>query len=316
MNYMAGDRDLISVIIPMYNVESFIERCVSSVQNGIYQNIEILCIDDGSTDGTLEVVRRLQREDSRIIVLEQEHAGVSAARNLGLREAKGEYVSFIDSDDWVSPDYLSLMHEIAREKNADIVICGYFGVNRIPKQQFEDTAAYQVLKVTENRKNRDLVKVVWRALYRKSICPKFNESMRVGEDHVFNIRILSEHRDISIWKCTRRMYFHWWRPRSLISTAGIDHYGRVCRDIIKEIDSLPTKKYALIDAAREALGFKYSIASLKGLDQLQRQADELLKEVRGRLLKSMEVSLPEKVLYLPCLYFPKLYFIYRKHRNT
>lgn len=313
---MGDDRDLISVIIPMYNAEAFVERCVRSVLNGIYQNVEILCIDDGSSDSTMEVVRRLQNEDSRIVVLKQENAGVSAARNLGLQKARGEYVAFIDSDDWVSPDYLSLMHEIAREKNADIVICGYFGVTGIPKRQFEDTAEYKVLKVTENRKNRDLVNVIWRALYRREICPQFNESMRVGEDHVFNIRILSEHRDISIWKCTKRMYFHWWRPRSLISTAGIDNYGRVCRDIIKEMDTLPTKKYALIDAAREALGFKYSIASLKGLDQLQHQADELLKEVRGMMIRSREIPLSENALYLLWLYFPKLYIKYRRYRNS
>ncbi len=308
--------ELISVIIPVYNAEYFLERCVRSVLCGIYQNIEIICVDDGSTDKTLQVLKRLQNEDLRIIVLEQKHAGVSAARNYGLRVARGDYIAFVDADDWVSSDYLSQMVEIAQEKSADIVICDYFGVNSIPKQRFEDNGDYQILEVSENRKNRELVNVVWRALYRKEICPQFNESMRVGEDHVFNIRILSEHRSISIWKCTKRMYFHWWRPNSLISTAGIYHYGRVCRDIIKEMDSLPTKKYALIDAAREALGFKYCIASIQGANQLQHQADELLKEVRGLIVRSGEIPLHENVVYLLWLYFPNLYIKYRRYRNS
>ena len=316
MKNIGTNKELISVIIPMYNAERFVENCVRSVLNGIYQNIEILCIDDGSTDGTLQILECLQKEDHRIIILKQEHAGVSSARNHGLREAKGSYIAFIDSDDWVSSDYLSLMVKIAKEKSADIVICGYYGVNGIPKQQIEDTVEYQILKVSENRKIRELVNVVWRVLYRKEICPQFNESMRVGEDHVFNIRILSEHRNISIWKCTKRMYFHWWRPNSLISTAGIYHYARVYRDIIKEMDSLPTKKYALLDAAREALGFKFCIASIKGADQLQHQADVLLKEIRGLMVRSGEIPLSENAVYLLWLYFPKLYIKYRRYRNS
>ena len=91
---MANEGVFVSVIIPMYNSESFIERCVCSVLNGSYQNIEVLCIDDGSTDGTLELVKKLQNEDSRVIVLEQNHAGVSAARNYGLQEARGGICCF------------------------------------------------------------------------------------------------------------------------------------------------------------------------------------------------------------------------------
>ncbi len=312
---MNSNSERISVIIPMYNAEPFIERCVRSVLNGIYQNIEILCIDDGSTDGTLDLVRHLRDEDKRIIVLEQDHAGVSAARNHGLRKAKGNYIAFIDSDDWVSPDYLSLMAEIAEEKNVDIVNCGFFGVNAVPKKQFEDNAEYQIQPITEKRKNKDLVTHVWSALYRREICPQFNEEVLVGEDLLFNIRLLSEHTDISAWKCTKRVYFHLWRPNSLITTTGIERYGRVCRDILKEMNSLPTKRYALINAAREALGFKYCIESSRAADQYRNQADELLKEVRRLLLKSHDVPFSEKALFLPFLYSPRLYSVYRRHSN-
>ena len=305
--------ELISVIIPMYNAEEFIERCVRSVLSGIYQDFEILCVDDGSIDGTLELIRRLEDEDKRIIVMEQDHAGVSAARNHGLREAKGNYIAFIDSDDWVSSDYLSLMVEIARKKKADIVNCGFFGVNGFPKQQFEDNAEYQVLKISEKHKNRELVNHIWRALYRREICPQFNEAVCIGEDQVFNIRILSENQDITAWKCTKKMYFHWWRPDSLFSTAGIDRYGRICRDILKELGSLPTGKYAVIGAVREALGFKYLIESSKDADQFNSQADELLKEVRGLMIKCKDIPLAEKAMYLPFLCSPRLYSMYRRH---
>lgn len=110
---MGTNTELISVIIPMYNAELFVERCARSILSGNYQNIEVLCVDDGSTDGTLQVIKRLQNEDHRIAVLEQEYAGVSSANNLGLWEAKGSYIAFIDADDWISSDYFSLMVEIA-----------------------------------------------------------------------------------------------------------------------------------------------------------------------------------------------------------
>lgn len=314
MKNMDTSNELISVIIPMYNAESFVERCVRSVLNGIYQNVEILCIDDGSTDGTLKLVKKLQDEDNRIVIFEQDHAGVSAARNHGLREARGEYVAFIDSDDWVSTDYLSLMHEIAREKNADVVNCGFFGVHAVPRQQIEDTAAYRIQQITEKQKNKEFVNHVWRALYRRQICPMFNEAVRIGEDQVFNIRILSEHRDLSTWKCTKRMYFHLWRPNSLFSTAGIDRYGRICQDILREMDTLSVKKYALIGAAKEALGFKYLIESSKSEGQFRDQADELLKKVRSLMFKSREIAFSEKIMYLPFLCSPKLYSLYRNRR--
>lgn len=303
----------ISVILPMYNAETFIERCIRSVLSGIYQDFEILCIDDGSTDGTLDLIRRLQDEDKRIVILEQDHAGVSAARNHGLREAKGNYIAFIDSDDWVSPDYLSLMVEIAGEKNADIVSCGFFGVNAVTKKQFEDNAEYQLQRVSEKRKNKDLVTHVWGAVYRREICPQFNEEVLVGEDLLFNIRMLSEHPNISAWKCTKRMYFHLWRPNSLVSMTGIERHGCVCRDILKEMNSIPTKRYALINAAREALGFKYCIESSRAADQFRHQADELLKEVRGLLLKSKDVPISEKALYITFLSLPGFYSWYRHH---
>lgn len=103
---------LISVIVPVYNIEKeYLERCIKSICNQTYQNLEILLVDDGATDGSGEVCDRFAKEDSRIRVFHKENGGSSSARNLAIREAKGEYIGFIDSDDYIEPDMYELLAE-------------------------------------------------------------------------------------------------------------------------------------------------------------------------------------------------------------
>ncbi len=100
---------LISVIVPVYNIEKYIERCVRSICVQTYKNLEILLVDDGSTDGSGEICERLAKEDERIRVFHKENGGSSSARNVGIREARGEYLGFIDSDDYIEPDMYELL---------------------------------------------------------------------------------------------------------------------------------------------------------------------------------------------------------------
>ena len=109
---------LISVIVPVYNIEMYLERCVRSIMNQTYQNLEILLVDDGSTDGSGEICERLAKEDERIRVFHKENGGSSSARNLGIREAKGEYLGFVDSDDYIEPDMYELLVATVVKYNA------------------------------------------------------------------------------------------------------------------------------------------------------------------------------------------------------
>ena len=99
----------ISVIVPVYNTQPFLERCLQSIINNTYKNIEIICINDGSTDRSLNILNVYAAQDNRIILVNQHNRGISAARNAGLNIATGEYISFIDSDDWIHPDYFKLL---------------------------------------------------------------------------------------------------------------------------------------------------------------------------------------------------------------
>ena len=119
------EKTVISVIIPMYNSAAVIERCLTSVMRQSFRDIEIIVIDDGSTDHGADVVLELASKDDRIRYIRQENGGVSRARNRGLDEANGEWICFIDSDDAIEEDYLSSMYDCIQETACDIVMCGY-----------------------------------------------------------------------------------------------------------------------------------------------------------------------------------------------
>lgn len=113
--------ELISVIIPAYNAEKYIERCIRSIQNQTYQNVEIIVVNDGSADGTEAAARRCGVQDARIRVFSQENKGVSAARNRGMEEAKGEYLAFVDADDTLPAEAMEVLMKKLLEERADIV---------------------------------------------------------------------------------------------------------------------------------------------------------------------------------------------------
>ncbi|CEH33395.1 glycosyltransferase family 2 protein [Romboutsia lituseburensis] len=116
---------MISIIIPVYNVENYIEECLKSIFNQTYKNIEVIIVNDGSTDRSKNIIEKFKLKYKNIIYLEQENKGVSEARNLGLRHAKGEYVMYIDSDDYMEINMIEEMYSKAKSLDYDIVICGH-----------------------------------------------------------------------------------------------------------------------------------------------------------------------------------------------
>lgn len=119
---------LISVIIPVYNVEKYLRQCLESVIGQTYINLEIILIDDGSTDGSSKICDDFAAIDDRIVVIHQHNMGLSSARNVGLDIMKGDYVSFVDSDDWIERDMFAILLSSLEEEEADIAICSYYWV--------------------------------------------------------------------------------------------------------------------------------------------------------------------------------------------
>ena len=119
----------ISVIIPVYNTESYLSRCLDSVLSNTYENLEVICVNDGSTDNSINILDNYKFSDERVIVINQKNSGVSAARNAGLNVATGEYIAFIDSDDWVHTQYFEILLFAMSCNDSDVAACQYSQVS-------------------------------------------------------------------------------------------------------------------------------------------------------------------------------------------
>ena len=120
------ETDLVSIIVPVYDAEQFLDRCIESALHQTYQNLEIVLVDDGSPDRCGDICDRHAKEDNRIVVIHQENAGPSAARNTGLDAAKGDFIYFLDSDDYIDLNTISVLVDTAKNEDADIVISGHY----------------------------------------------------------------------------------------------------------------------------------------------------------------------------------------------
>lgn len=118
-------RPQISIIIPVYNAEKYLRKCLNSIIKQTFKDVEIICVNDGSTDSSLKILKEYAGKYNRVLVIDQKNAGSSRARNKGIRAAYGEYISFVDSDNWVDTDFYEILHKRAKEKNADIVRAPY-----------------------------------------------------------------------------------------------------------------------------------------------------------------------------------------------
>lgn len=145
-----SSNDLISVIVPIYNVEKYLEKCVKSIINQKYKNLEIILINDGSTDKSGELAEKLEKTDNRIKVYHKENGGLSDARNYGVNKATGNYIGFVDSDDYIHEDMYKHLYEVIIKENADIAECNFtFVYNDDNEQLHYDKEYYLVLDKKE-----------------------------------------------------------------------------------------------------------------------------------------------------------------------
>lgn len=115
----------ISIIVPVYNVEQYLEKCLESLVHQTYKNVEIILVNDGSTDNSRKIISKYEKKYNNIICIDKENGGQGSARNLGIKEAKGDYITFVDSDDWISTNMCELMIEKALKNNSDLVFANF-----------------------------------------------------------------------------------------------------------------------------------------------------------------------------------------------
>lgn len=165
---------LISIIVPVYNVEIYLERCIDSILSQTYENLEVILIDDGSTDASGRICDAYKEQDSRVIVIHQKNGGLSFARNTGIEAASGEFISCIDSDDFVAPDFVKTLYHNIEAEDADISVCNfnYYYEDGSIKSHGSDKM-YKVCAPDEAieliGRARDFTASAWGKLYRKKL---------------------------------------------------------------------------------------------------------------------------------------------------
>lgn len=152
------EKGFVSIIVPVYNVENYLEQCLDSLINQSYQNIEIIIIDDGSTDDSRKIIERYKIMDKRIKTIFKENEGVSAARNDGIKNAQGDYILFVDGDDWIDLDTCIIGIKEMEESNADVVMWGYI------REYGEHSLKNKYLGESKISWDNDEVKTIWRRM--------------------------------------------------------------------------------------------------------------------------------------------------------
>lgn len=315
-------KDKVSVIIPIYNVEKYLHRCLNSVIGQSYQNLEIICINDASQDNSVKIIDEYKLKDNRIKILtHKENRGLSSARNTGLDNATGEYVYFIDSDDWIDFDYIEKMVQAATTYNEEIII------NTDVLEEYEDTGMCEKTGHIHNTYNDEVTgKIstldivgnmhywVWRNLYKKSTLDVFNIRFPDGlrnEDIYFTL-LLFAHIN-SVYIINGSVYHYTRRKDSITGTYYINHFDLVC--IWKKIFAY-YRQYHLLD--------KYTLSFCEYMPgNLDRHIDKNgmfngikshIEKIKPYLQKRLDVFKPEELNFINLVFQSDNYTTYKKNR--
>lgn len=235
---------IVSVIVPIYNVELYLERCINSLLNQSFDNYEIVLVDDGSPDNCPAICDSFSLKDERVKVIHKTNGGLSSARNAGLSIAKGEYISFVDSDDFVTTDMLEILVGKAKNYNSDVVYANHFRCvgERIlgPVEERAQDVVYDgdetlrfaldMIANEPNKENDTPTEVsVWAALFKKSLLISngiefVSERQYISEDVVFNLELLPKANRVVL--CPEAVYYYYFNSASLSKSIDKERFQK------------------------------------------------------------------------------------------
>lgn len=214
---------LISVIVPIYNVEKYLDRCVDSVINQTYKNLEIILVDDGSTDNCPKMCDDYAKKDSRIKVVHKKNGGLSDARNAGMKVATGEYVSFIDSDDYISLDFYETLLQTIVDNDSDIVECSvvkFYEDNNFDEYSDDlKVTNYDTLYALDGLINENPFKQhVWNKLYKSSVALDIPYAVgKLNEDEFWTYQVFGKAKKVT--RINKTMYYYFQRGSSIMGNG-------------------------------------------------------------------------------------------------
>lgn len=248
----------ITIVIPIYNVEEYIEKCLQTVLNQTYKNLEIILINDGSTDGSENKCKKIMEKDNRTILISTSNRGVSSARNIGIEKATGDYIIFIDADDWIELNMIEELYKNIKKHDADIAICDFY-INNL-KKEYAHTKMQREEIITNKQImyeylfNNDFYEgYIWNKLIKreKILNIRFDKKIKLQEDAVF-LSELFENIDKIIYMPNKKLYHYRIRKNSAVK------FKYIPRDF--------TKLYAFEKFIK--IKYKYSVNSLEKIEYL------------------------------------------------
>ncbi len=259
----------VSIIVPVYNAEKSLERCVDSILNQEYTDIELILVNDGSKDSSKEICDSYARKDKRVKVIHKENSGVSDTRNCGIEAAIGDYLQFVDADDWVSPEATKLMVREARERNCELVVADFYRVigNRVShKGSIKEEKVMSRTEFAEYMMENPAdfyYGVLWNKLYSREIITKYNICMDTKvnwcEDFMFNLEYLL-HVD-NVYALQMPVYYYIKTEGSLVNQSmDISTVVRTKLQVFKYYNSFYKDVYDEKDYAKKRLSiYRYLI---------------------------------------------------------
>lgn len=295
---------LISVIVPVYRVEEYLDKCINSIVSQSYRNLEIILIDDGSPDRCGAICDAWAGRDPRIKVLHKENSGLSDTRNMGLEMARGELITFVDSDDYTAPDMIGRLYQMIKDHSADISICGRYLVYENGRVTVKDkkNAAFVMDSEAAIRNMCALVYydvASWGKLYRSSLFEHIRFPVgKLSEDWYVTYRLL-DRADTVAYDSTP-LYYYFQRNNSLsrsekVNDAPVDASREFINFVKEKYPKLVKEASTSFVSENMAVYNSYIMKGKKCDTALLRQLKRNVLSNLGKILKNRSISLFKKV---------------------
>ena len=276
---MKYEKDKITVIIPVYNVENYLERCLKSILYNTYTNLEIICVNDGSTDNSKKILEDYSQRDKRVVVINKKNAGVSSARNAGIKIATGEYIAFVDSDDWIHEKYFEYL--IRAINTADLAICNYMRSYKSGIVEADDAYRVHPISPIDVFKNKELKSYVWGKLFRHQLVDeiRFCESEKL-EDSLYNMDVLLNNKNLKINHVGVPLYYYFVRVGSLVNNIeaySVLSLAKCFKEYYDKENEAEWKKVLAIEIIKRTLSARYIFIIIKNKDMI-RECNDLMKQ--------------------------------------
>lgn len=327
---MTGEKSpLISIIVPSFNEEKNISRCLDSILNQTFRDFEVICVDDNSTDSTFEIIKEYSVKDNRIKAYKNPEKGVSSARNFGISKAEGSYIGFVDSDDFIQPQMYEFLYRAINENGCKLAVCRYEKVSEFIEKSFEyncrECKSEEFISFYDKdfvAKNELSLTAVWTKLIEKNFalsCEKF-QNYRIGEDTVYCADLWKKAGKIFLVDSPLYCYY-----TNLESVSYTEVWHEKWFDLIetrfiayekfKNLKNSVTATFYLERGIKLLLSYRFNTKGTPNEKKFKKPIKNYFKKYIKIYLKCADISFKNKLFVFVFYLFPFLYEMFRKMKD-